>query len=132
MYLYSIPETTLIIYGISIERCVLYKCNADRWLCTCFWNGVGVGDLLLRYDFFFIFNLNQFETMSMCTGRTDWKMQIPSALNQYFFLIPVRSIWYVFRWPEDFKSLLKVNWYQYASNNVRLPKNRRSWPTEMQ
>jgi hypothetical protein len=27
-------------------------------------------------------NLNQFETMSMCTGCTDWKMQIPSALNQ--------------------------------------------------
>jgi hypothetical protein len=27
-------------------------------------------------------NLNQFETTSMCT---DWKMQIPSALNQYFF-----------------------------------------------
>jgi hypothetical protein len=30
-------------------------------------------------------NLNQYETMSMCTGCTDWKMQIPSALNQYFF-----------------------------------------------
>jgi hypothetical protein len=28
-------------------------------------------------------NLNQFETMSMCTGCTDWKMQILSALNQY-------------------------------------------------
>ena len=40
MYLYSIPETMLIIYGISIEWCVLYKCNADRWSCTCFMNGV--------------------------------------------------------------------------------------------
>jgi hypothetical protein len=30
----------LIIYGISIEWCVLYKCNADRWSCTCFMNGV--------------------------------------------------------------------------------------------
>jgi hypothetical protein len=25
MYLYSIPEITLIIYGINIERCVLYN-----------------------------------------------------------------------------------------------------------
>jgi hypothetical protein len=40
MYLYSIPETTLIIYGISIEWCVLYKCNADRWSCMCFRHGL--------------------------------------------------------------------------------------------
>jgi hypothetical protein len=47
-------ETMLIIYGIGIERCVLFKCNANRWSCTCFRNGVWGGDLLLRYDFFFI------------------------------------------------------------------------------
>ena len=59
MYLYSIPETTLIIYGIGIERCVLYKCNADRWSCTCFIGmEFGVGDLLLRYAFF-LFCLNK-------------------------------------------------------------------------
>ena len=48
MYLYSIPETTLIIYGISIERCVLYKCNADRWSCTCFRNGVWDGGFVVK------------------------------------------------------------------------------------
>jgi hypothetical protein len=45
---------TLIIYGISIERCVLYKCKKSMPI-----NGraqvlgmeFGVGDLLLRYDF---------------------------------------------------------------------------------
>jgi hypothetical protein len=58
MYLNSIPETMLIIYGISIERCVLCKCNVDRWSCTCFRNGVWGGELLLRYDFF-LFCLNK-------------------------------------------------------------------------
>ena len=52
-------------------------------------------------------NLNQFETMSMCTGCRDWKM--PKNTNTFFLI------------PEDFKSLLKVNQYQYASNNVNDP-----------
>ena len=50
-----IPETTLIIYGISIERCVLYKCNADRWSCTCFRNVVwGGGFEQTNYSYFFL------------------------------------------------------------------------------
>ena len=43
MYLYSIPETTLIIYAIPIDGCA-------RLLGMEF----GVGDLSLRYDFFLI------------------------------------------------------------------------------
>jgi hypothetical protein len=59
MYPFSIPETTVIIYGISIERCVLYKCNADRWSCTCFRNGVWGGEFVVKVWFFFLFCLNK-------------------------------------------------------------------------
>ena len=55
MYLYSIPETMLIIYGISIERCVLYKCKKPMPIdgrAHVLGMEFGVGDLSLRYDFF--------------------------------------------------------------------------------
>ena len=42
----------LIIYGISIEGCVFYKCNADRWSCTCFRNGVWGGGFVVKVWFF--------------------------------------------------------------------------------
>jgi hypothetical protein len=68
MYLYSIPETTLIIYGIRIERECYISATADfkynlltyllTYLLAYFRNGVWGGDLLLRYDFF-LFCLNK-------------------------------------------------------------------------
>jgi hypothetical protein len=50
----QVTETTLIIYGIGIERCVCYKCNADRWTCTCLRNGVWGGGFVVKVWFFLI------------------------------------------------------------------------------
>ena len=60
MYLYSIPETTLIIYGISIERCVYISAMPIDGRARVLGMEFGVGDLLLRYWYdFFLFCLNK-------------------------------------------------------------------------